>query len=327
MNKEKDSIEEKDIHNNPQTDYSDSFDDFDMPKPSSGSSKKGLIIAIIIVLILILSGGGYYIFRQKQEMESLVSAFNLEKESLEDEYTELSLQYEGYMFSINNDSLVTLLNTEQMKVERLLEELRTVKATNANRINELKRELATLREIMRGYVAQIDSLSKENETLKTQKTEVEQKYRRASNQAAQLAKDKEHLTERVSLASMLDASNIQVSTVNAKGKVQKKIKRMEQFVITFILARNVTAPVGEKTLFIRIMKPDDTILMKNNSGTFDFEGRQLNYSIKKTIEYDGEEVPVTMYWDIEEFLSPGTYRVDVFADGNQIGRRSFTLED
>lgn len=318
-------MEENKKHN-PQEDYSDSFDDFDNPK-SSGSSKKGLVAVLIALLVLILGGLGYYIFHQKQEMNSLVSAFNLEKESLEDEYTELSLQYEGYKFSVNNDSLVSLLNTEQMKVERLLEELRTVKATNANRINELKRELKTLREIMRGYVAQIDSLSKENETLKQEKTQVEKRYQQASTQVEQLSKDKEHLTERVSLASMLDASNIQVSAVNAKGKVQKRIKRMEQFVISFIIARNVTAPVGEKTIFVRIKKPDDTILMKNNAGTFEFEGAQLNYSIKRTIEYSGEEVPVTMYWDIEEFLSPGTYRVDIFADGNQIGRKSFALED
>ena len=49
--------------------------------------------------------------------------------------------------------------------------------------------------------------------------------------------------------------------------------------------------------------------------------------MKKLIEYEGEEVAVTMYWDIEEFLSAGTYRVDIFADGNLIGRSNFTLKD
>ena len=74
------------------------------------------------------------------------------------------------------------------------------------------------------------------------------------------------------------------------------------------------------------MKPDDDVLMKSRANTFAFEGKEINYSMKKMIEYSGEEVDVTMYWNIEEFLSPGAYRVDIFADGNLIGRKSFSLE-
>ncbi len=109
-------------------------------------------------------------------------------------------------------------------------------------------------------------------------------------------------------------------------KKAKVIKKMEQFVVDFRISKNITAPVGEKTIFVRIMKPDDDILLKSRADVFTFEGKEINYSMKKLVEYDGEELPVTMYWNIEEFLSPGTYRVDIFADGNLIGRKSFTLE-
>ena len=45
------------------------------------------------------------------------------------------------------------------------------------------------------------------------------------------------------------------------------------------------------------------------------------------IEYTGEELnDVTMYWAVEEFLYPGEYRVDIFADNYMIGTRSFTLK-
>ena len=256
-----------------------------------------------------------------------MESFNLEKEALEDEYNELSLQYEGYKFSVGNDSLIALLSTEQAKVQRLLEELRTVKATNAKEIARLKKELATLRKIMRNYVQQIDSLNRENEQLKVEKKEAVQKYQQATSQAATLKKEKEKLTERVTLASRLDATDIQVTPVNSRGKLAKRIKNMQQFVLTFKIAKNITAPVGEKTVYVRLMKPDDDILMKNRSNVFPFEGKEIGYSMKKLIEYEGEEVAVTMYWDIEEFLSAGTYRVDIFADGNLIGRNNFTLKD
>ena len=102
---------------------------------------------------------------------------------------------------------------------------------------------------------------------------------------------------------------------------------MQQFVVTFKIAKNITAPVGEKMVYVRIMKPDDDILVKSRADVFAFEGKEINYSMKKMIEYEGEEVAVTMYWNIEEFLSPGTYRVDIFSDVNLIGQKRFTLDD
>ena len=296
-------------------------------KETKEVNKLSLLIVVVIGLLLGIAGAGYYIYHQKQQMGDLMESFNLEKEALEDEYNELSLQYEGYKFSVGNDSLIALLSTEQAKVQRLLEELRTVKATNAKEISRLKKELATLRKIMRNYVQQIDSLNRENEQLKVEKKEAVQKYQQATSQAATLKKEKEKLTERVTLASRLDATDIQVTPVNARGKLAKRIKNMQQFVLTFKIAKNITAPVGEKTVYVRLMKPDDDILMKNRSNVFPFEGKEIGYSMKKLIEYEGEEVAVTMYWDIEEFLSAGTYRVDIFADGNLIGRSNFTLKD
>jgi len=289
-------------------------------------NKLSMLIVAIVVLILIIAGGGYYIYHQNQQISDISQTFDLEKESLEDEYNDLSLQYEGYKFQVNNDSLVALLSTEQAKVQRLLEELRTVKSTNASRISELKKELATLRNIMRNYVIQIDSLNAANAQLKKENKEVVKRYQQATSTAAQLTKDKEKLTERVTLASKLDAAAITVTPVNARGKTVDRIKRMEQFMVKFTITKNITAPVGEKTIYVRIMKPDDDILVKSRTNVFLFEGKERSYSMKRMIEYDGEEIPVVMYWDIEEFLSPGTYRVDLFADGNLIGKKSFVLD-
>ena len=296
-------------------------------KETKEINKMSMLILAVIILILVIAGAAYYIFHQQQQMEEMTQSFDLEKEMMADDLNELSLQYEGYKFSVSNDSLVALLTTEQAKVQRLMEELRTVKSTNAKEIARLNKELATLRKIMRNYVIQIDSLNRANEQLKVEKNEAVKKYRQASTTAASLKREKEKLTERVTLASKLDATSISVTPVNSRGKLAKRIKKMEQFVINFKIAKNVTAPVGEKVVYVRIMKPDDDILVKSRGDVFTFEGKDINYSIKKMIEYEGEEVPVTMYWNIEEFLSPGTYRVDIFADGNLIGQRSFTLEE
>ena len=283
-------------------------------------------MAIVIVLLALVTVG-YVIYRQRQQMADMAEMVALEKEELRDEYAALSRQYQGYKFSVGNDSLVALLTTEQMKVQRLMEELRTVKATNTRRITELKKELETLRKIMRNYVIQIDSLNAENGRLRNENERVTQQYRQATSAAAQLTREKEKLTERVTLASRMDATAIQVRPVTSRGKDAKKIDKIAQLVLTFHLAKNITAPVGEKNIYVRIMRPDDDILTKPNSGVFAFENRNISYSMMKTIEYEGEELPVTMYWDVAEYLSPGTYRVDIFADGHLIGRKSFSLQN
>ncbi|MDR0743707.1 MAG: hypothetical protein LBF05_05070 [Tannerella sp.] len=297
-----------------------------MDEEEKAVNRKTWWIMGIILLVMIIGVGSYYLWYQKQQMEEMSEMFALEKESLSDEYEELSLQYEGYKFSIGNDSLIALLTTEQEKVQRLQEELRTVKSTNARRINELKKELETLRKIMRNYVIQIDSLNAENQQLKDENRQVTQKYQQASSRAARLSKEKDQLSERVEMASRLDAVNIQVVPITSKGKNAKKIDKAAQLMMTFIISKNITAPVGEQMIYVRLMKPDDDILTKSNSGRFQFENKEIMYSMSRSVEYDGEEQNVVMYWDIEEFLSPGSYRADIFAGGSLIGRKSFVLE-
>ncbi|MDR0231090.1 MAG: hypothetical protein LBI82_03110 [Dysgonamonadaceae bacterium] len=286
---------------------------------------KVLWIFLGLVLLTVIGVGIYYILHQQRQLNDMAIQMDVQKEELADEYNELSLQYEGYKFSVSNDSLVAKLEREQIKVQRLMEELRTVKSTNARRIGELKRELETLKTIMRGYVQQIDSLNRINQKLTIENKEVTQKYEQATATVSQLTQEKEHLTERVSLASKLDASGIYVTGIDKKNKSTDKINKMEQIAISFKINKNITAPTGEKVIYVRIQKPDDDVLIKSRDNVFLFEGKEINYSVKRIIEYDGEETSVSIYWKIEEFLSPGTYRVDIFADGNRIGSQSFKL--
>ena len=223
-------------------------------KETKEINKLSLLVVAVVVLALIVGGSVYYILHQRKQIDEMTQSFDLEKEMMEDDLNEISLQYEGYKFNVSSDSLAALLTTEQAKVQRLMEELRTVKSTNAKEISRLKKEIATLRKIMRNYVVQIDSLNRANEQLKVEKNEAVKKYQQASTTAASLKKEKEKLTERVTLASKLDATGITITPVNSRGKLAKRIKRMEQFVVNFRIAKNVTAPVGEKVIYVRIMR-------------------------------------------------------------------------
>jgi hypothetical protein len=290
------------------------------------ASQKNITIAVGIVLVAALIGVTALLFSEKQTNQELLMEFELNKEELENEYTTFAKQYDELKLTVSNDSLSVLLEQEQLKTQRLLEELRTIKSSNASEIRRLKNELATLRKVMVGYINQIDSLNRLTEHQKQVIADVTKKYQAASQQIDKLDEERKNLDKKVTLAAQLDASNISVLPANNRGKKAKRIKQLEKFVINFTIAKNITAQTGERTIYVLLTQPDNSVLTKNESNTFQYENKQLPYSIKKYIEYTGEEQAVTVYWDVEEFLHPGTYRVDIFAEDTFIGSHEFTLE-
>ena len=252
--------------------------------------------------------------------------FAVEKEEMENEYSTFATQYDELQIQINNDSLREKLESEKLKTQRLLEELRQVKSSNAAEIMRLKKELKTVRAVLRTYVIQIDSLNRLNAELTKENQEVKNKYSAATAQISTLSKEKKSLNEKVSLAAQLDATNIIVNPMNKRGKTARKVKDVKKISIQFTIVKNITAETGNKTLYIRIAKPDNDILTKSEANTFAYEDRNIGYSIKKYIEYTGEEQTVTVYWNVEEFFPSGNYRVYIFADGNMIGQGSFSMK-
>ena len=289
-------------------------------------NKSRNLIIIIILLVLAIGGISFFAFRQVQENKEMSELFAIEKEEMENEYTTFANQYDELQIQINNDSLRQKLENEKLRTQRLLEELRQVKSSNAAEITRLKKELKTVREVMRSYIVQIDSLNRLNEALVTENKAVKEKYTEATRQITSLAEEKKTLNEKVALAAQLDATNISVQAKNKRGKTIEKAKNVKKIAVSFTIVKNITAQTGERIIYIRIAQPGNEILSKSVSDTFTYENRELQYSIKKYIEYTGEEQEVTAYWDVEEFLQAGTYNVYIFADGTMIGESSFKLK-
>ena len=279
----------------------------------------GVLIALLVLVTVLL-------VNEKQTNYELTQEFQLEKEDLENQYTDFAKQYDELRTTIANDSLQVLLEQEQLKTQRLLEELRTVKSTNATEIRRLKKELATLRKVMVSYINQIDSLNQLTAQQKVIIADVTKKYNQASRQINTLTEEKRNLDKKVTLAAQLDATAIEVTPRNKRKKTAKRVKDVASLKVDFVIAKNITATNGERTLYVNIVKPDNSILCKSPQNVFTYENRELPFSIKKYVEYNGEETPVTVYWEVEEYLFAGEYRLNIFAEGTLIGSRTFTLK-
>ena len=291
-------------------------------------NKKTLIIIIAAATVLVgaIAFLGISLGKANKANEEMVQLFELEKEEMENEYSTFATQYDEMQILISNDSLVAQLEREKLRTQQLLEELRATKASNAAEIARLKKELKTVRAVMRSYVVQIDSLNQANAKLTKENKRVRTQYAEATKRVEVLQEEAKNLSDKVTLAAQLDATNIRIEPRNKRGKETNSVKSVIKFVIDFTIVKNITAATGERTIYVRIAKPDGSVLTKDASRTFKYENTKLEYSIKKVIEYTGEEQAVTVYWDVEEFLNPGQYTVYLFSDGVMIGERSFSME-
>ena len=289
--------------------------------------KKGLL-AVLIVVILALLGGLAYLFmdlqKQRQANRDMQELAELDKQEMENEYERFALQYSEMKTQINNDSIVEQLTQEQMKTQKLLEELKKVKADDAREITRLKKELATVREVLRSYIIQVDSLNRLNENLRAENSRVSAELEQRTQQVAGLSSEKASLSEKVAIAAQLDATNIQMSLLNKRDRATKRLKDTKKIQVTFTITKNVTASNGHRTIYVRIQNPGGNVL--GGGGSFAYENRNLECSMKKTIEYSGEEVTVPTFWNVTQMLEGGQYRVSIFADGHMIGSRTFNFE-
>lgn len=289
--------------------------------------KKKIIVIASVVVVILCGCVGYLIYslsEKNAEHEEMVKLAEMDKKEMENEYAQFAKQYNEMKTQINNDSLIAQLDKEQQRTEELLAELKRVKSTDAAEIARLKKELATVRAIMRGYILEIDSLNRLNQALTTENQQIKAQYSQAQTHISSLQSEKASLSDKVAIASQLDATGISMSAKNKRGKNARKIKDAKQLVVNFTIAKNITATTGMKSIYVRILKPTNEVL--TNGNTFPYENKNLEYSMKRDIEYTGDAQNVTLYWDVNEFLSAGTYRVSIFADGNNIGNASVTFE-
>jgi len=285
-------------------------------------SAVGVVIAALAAAIIYLNQS---LKNEKIENEELMQLAEINKQEMENQYKQFDVQYSELQKQLTNDSLMAQIDIERRHTQELLEELRRTKATDVAEITRLKKEIETLRGILRSYIVQVDSLNRLNEALTAENTTIKKQYDEAATQITNLSEERNKLKDKVDIAAQLDATKFWVQTRNKRNKEAKKVKDVRSIAFGFTITKNVTAQNGQRIIYARILKPDNSVLTNSNA-TFQYENTELTYSIKKYIEYNGEEQDVTLYWDVNEYLSAGTYKIFIFADTRMIGQTSFELK-
>lgn len=261
---------------------------------------------------------------KEKELAELRQLAELDKREMENQYAEFATQYGELKKSVKDDSLVAKLNAEQERAEALLKELKNVKSSSSAEILRLKKELATVRAVLRDYIRQVDSLQQINQTLIGERDQARADAERTRAENSNIHSENAKLNEKVAIAAQLNATGVSVQPLKKNGKPAKKSKDIVRFAVSFTITRNVTASAGNRTLYVRLLKPNQQVA--GQSGSFRYENKSIGYSAARTIEYSGQEQHVTVYVPVSEYLGGGNYAAYIFADGQMIGSGSVGLE-
>jgi FtsZ-binding cell division protein ZapB len=281
---------------------------------------------IVIVLSVLLVAVVIIFFIQRKEHSQILDEIKAEKDSIQYELTQIAYSYDS--LSTENDTINEQLMIAQTKVRDLLIEVEQTKKISYEKISGYQKQVTTLRGIMRDFVVQIDSLNRRNEQLMAENLEVKEQFKQSESKNEQLSQEKEKLQKNLQRAAMLETRELIAEGLNSRSKETKYAKRIEKVRIYFILNPNIASKRGAKNVYARIMRPDQMLLTKSPDNLFQFEDLKIPYSAMREINYEGQELPVAIYWDNtnEPELMPGEYTVNIFADGNEIGETTFEVK-
>lgn len=279
-----------------------------------GASKSIRGYQIVIVLLVVVLGVlAFVYFRQ---VNSLKKEARAEKAVLEENINDLIIDLDN--LKVDNDSITYNLDVERQRADSLMECLRNERNINRATIRKYEKEIGTMRDIMRNYVRQIDSLNQLNRSLAQENVAYRQQVNDERLRARAAEERVSELSNRVKVGAIIRARDIELTALNSNDRVVPRASRAVRLRVDFILTANDLATPGERNVYVRITGPDGYVLAGDVASLFDFEGDKLTYSAVREIDYQNSDLEVGLYYNGSGITS-GTYMVEIYMDGYMIG--------
>ncbi|MDR2410038.1 MAG: hypothetical protein LBE13_18275 [Bacteroidales bacterium] len=295
--------------------------------------KKYKRLSIVFAIIALLSVGVnvYYLthFHEQQEEKNTVEEKN---NNLQQELDSILLEYEDIKSQYGE--LNEQLTEKDSAILAQAEEIRGLIASQED-YRRIKKKLELLQNQGKEYVHLLDSLYIVNQQLTEEIIETKKTVTKLSKEKEELSVEKETLQEKVTTATKLKAYNVSLKGINLKSRGKKeeetnKAKRVKKLKVVFTLSENELFPAGELNLYCRISLPDGKVLALGKGDGYSFinEGKQLQYTIKSSVNYDNKAKQITMEWNLrpEDYAVSGEYTVQLFTETDYIGQAKMILQ-
>jgi len=275
-------------------------------------------VALIVVLFLY--------FDQKKESRAVIAQLQeysgmmeVKKDSLETELNAIIVQYDA--LKSDNDTLNEQLTLQQEKIKKLL----AMRISDAEKIKRYEKELLTIRDVLKSYIVQIDSLNTRNQILLVENKDLKNVSAKLESQKKILEQEKEELTTIKVGAKALIAAAIRPVPLNKRNKEQDKVDKVTVIRVDFTLRKNTVADGGAKIIYLRLIRPDNVVLGSPEAGVITIENAEIPYSAKREVNYENNDLAVSVFWNNNGDLIKGSYTCELYCEGRLIGSTEFML--
>ena len=309
--------------------YNDNvIDDYEAEIARHKRTSNGFMLCAIIAIVLLIPAAYFSISlgMQKKTIEDNLEIVESARRIFEDENSMLQRNAEDLVTEL--EGLKDQNDTMMLKYQEavvMLEQLQREKTYNYEQLAKYKKEVATLRNVMKGYLRQIDSLNTINSNLQAQNIQYKKEINTAQLRADVAEEKADELNTKVRIGSVIQASGIRMTALNAKSNEVKRMRLAKRLKVDFDLTANELAEPGEKSVYLRILGPDGYLLAPSEVILFSFEGDEMRASAVRKVDYENESVPVSIFYDGETFTN-GTYTVEIYVDGRLSGSKEIYFD-
>ncbi len=292
---------------------------------------KNLIIGLLIAGILVM--GGFMIFNNSQNddynksQETELAKVTTEKSDIQSSF-DASLARLDSMTTTNTD-LQTKLSEKDNEIAKMKAEIRGILNNKNASSSELKRAktlIAQLNGEINTMQEQIAFLSSENDSLKYEREELRAEKISLIRNLDSTKEINTNLTNKIDIASTLNASNISIKPVkvknNGKEKVKTVAKRVDKLIVSFDV-RNRIIQSGTTDLYVIVIGPDGkAVTDAAGSGTFTTrEEGEKSFTAKLPVNLETAKTKnIEFGFAPAENFKQGSYIIKIYQNGFLIGQ-------
>ena len=285
-------------------------------------------VAVVILTILCLVLGIKIILDLRQK-EKLESEYRTQEIEIVSAYQQLdSVQNELQRQITQIDELGGQIDTLLKVQEVLKNEKKALRWRSRTEIHELKERIKGYTSLLLAKDEEIERLQATNESLLTENTGLKREQKVLQASISTLNKEKETLEEKIEQAARLEVGNISVLAKNVRGKnTALRAQRIKSLVINFDILENEIASIDNKEIFIRILDPyaEPLFDIHQGGGSFFLGKKELFYTLKQDIIYKKSRQSLSFLYEKQSPYLPGTYILEIYAEGYLIGKENFNL--
>ena len=215
----------------------------------------------------------------------------------------------------------------QQEIKEIKVHLRQLQVIRVRReVARAKKEAETLRSIMKGYIGTIDSLNQLNTALLDENLAMKAQMEAVSQENADLVERQENMEDMLEAGQTLQVAEFLPTGVrvlsSGRQRDTDRADRCNSLRVCFTILENRIAPVGDKTLHLRITDPTGRVLPDESGGTELSASRTIDYARERLdacIFYNGADGNATLG------LDAGTYLVEILEGTEVIGTTDLVL--